>query len=316
MKRTGDKNSNYGGCGCTMIIGGVILSIISINFVFFSVIFIILGMCILIVSVSSKLGDTGKRLYTIAGRMEQGEHCPKCGVIIYYKNSRQCSSCGYNFISESRQNLTTLEKKKNVFKKTSDVQMFSPISELLQKDKTLQPIPSGSELKTEEIQTASSISEEWVEKSFKSCPHCRQKLPLGAKFCFNCGKKVEVIRPISSISVVKEEDDQIDINWLKHQYHDLGRTMRNIADQIGVSMVSIKKMLYSYGIISEKKEVKLKTDVPPLKIEEAQPIQPAIEIKEEKRKKVLRICKFCGMRIPKNKTFCIQCGMLIKSKIT
>ncbi|GAH09106.1 unnamed protein product, partial [marine sediment metagenome] len=96
------------------------------------------------------------------------------------------------------------------------------------------------------------------------------------------------------------------------------------------------KLLYRSGITPEKKEVESKTDVPPLKteevqtippvldikeeipkitpVEEVQPALPILDIKEEKRKKEPRVCKFCGMRLPKNKSFCLQCGMIIKIK--
>ena len=257
---------------------------------------------------------------------------------------------------------------------------------------------------------------EKVEKSFKTCPHCRQKLPLGAKFCARCGQKFETIKPIPPISGIKGRNAQIHLNWLKHQYYDLGKTIQDIANDQNVSMMTIRKLLERIEAISEKEEVKSMIDVPPLKTEEiqlippisdlieeketlkpilsvsdsktdeiqtapstvekkveksfitcpncrqklplgakfcdicgqkvealkeiplisdieeelpketpaeeVQSIPPVLEIeeeelqvsltKEEKRKREFRVCKFCGMRIPKNKTFCLQCGMIIK----
>lgn len=283
--------------------------------------------------------------------------CPKCGAKIS-PGYDLCLSCSYKFLRESRQIPTISDKKvEKPFRicphcrqklplgakfcvtcgqKVEDLKPIPPISELLQGEKTSKPIPSVSELKTGDTQTASSISEKKVKKSFTTCPHCRQKLHLRAKFCFNCGQKVEVLKPIPPISDIKETNGQINLNWLKHQYYDLGRTMQDIADEQGVSMIRIRKLLYRSGIISEKKEVKLMTDVPPLKteevqptppisgikeempkitpVEEIQPIPPILEMKEEKRKKEPRACKFCGMRLPKNKAFCLQCGMIIKIK--
>jgi len=303
--------------------------------------------------------------------------CPKCGA----KRSpgyNLCFTCGYKFFSESRQIPTISDKKVEEPKKPSDVQLFPPISELLQGEKTLKPIPSVSELKTEEIQTAPSIwkkkveksfrtcphcrqklplgakfcvtcgqkvevlkpippiSEKKVEKSFITCPHCRQKLPLGAKFCVTCGQKVEALKPIPPISGIKERNGQINLNWLKHQYYDLERSIQDIADDRNVSMIKIRKLLDRIEAISEKKEVESMTDVPPLTTEEVQPVPPVSDIKEEmpkitpveeiqpippvsdikkeKRKKEPRACKFCGMRLPKNKAFCLQCGMIIKIK--
>lgn len=280
--------------------------------------------------------------------------CPKCGT----KRSpgyNLCFKCGYKFFSESTQ------------------------------------IPT--------------ISDKKVEKSFITCPHCKQKLPLGAKFCVTCGQKVEVLKPIPIISGIKETNGQTDLDWLKHQYYDLGRSIQDIADELGVSMIKIRKLLYRFGIIPEKEEVESITDVPLLTTEEVKPSQlvseiegkepskpitsvselksediqtepsasekkvektfitcphcrqnlpletkfctncgqkvevlkpippdsvieeetlkispveevlpttQVIEIKKEKRKKKPRVCKFCGMRIPKNNSFCLQCGMIIK----
>jgi len=292
--------------------------------------------------------------------------------------------------------------------KTEEVQRFSPISDLLQGERTSKPIPSVSELKTEDKKIVSSSWQEKVEKSFKTCPHCRQKLPLGAKFCVTCGQKVEVLKPIPQISAIKEANGQADLDLLIHQYYDLGRSMQDIADELGVSMIRIRKLFYRFGAISGKKEVESITDVPPLTTEEVKPshlvseievkepskpitsvselksedIQtepsaseekvektfitcphcrqklpletkfctncgqkvevlkpippvsvieeetvkispaeevlpttPVIEIKKEKLKKKPRICKFCGMRIPKNSSFCLQCGMIIKIRL-
>jgi len=282
--------------------------------------------------------------------------CPKCGA----KRSPGydlCSKCGYKFFSKSRQIPTISDKKVEQPKKTS------------------KPIPSVSELKAEEIQTAPSIWKKKVEKSFRTCPHCRQKLPLGAKFCVTCGQKIEVLKPIPSISekmaeksfricphcrqklplrakfcvncgqkvevikpisAIKGRNGQINLNWLKHQYYDLERSIQDIADDRNESMITIRKLLDRIEAISEKKEVESMTDVLPLTTEEVQttppvldikeempkitpveevlPIPPVSDIKKEKRKKEPRACKFCGMRLPKNKAFCLQCGMIIKIK--
>ena len=281
-----------------------------------------------------------------------------------------------------------------------------PISSLLRGEKTSKPIPSVSELKTEDKKIVSSSWQENVEKSFNTCPHCRQNLPLGAKFCARCGQKVEVLKPIPPISPIKDWDGQEILNWLKHQYYDLGRTMQDIADELNISMKAIKKLLDRVEVISEEGRVESMPDVPPLKTEEKQSIPPisdlmedketpkpilsvsesktdeiqtapstvekkveksfitcpncrqnlpidtkfcagcgqklevlkpippisdieeelpketpaeevqsvlpVLDIKEEKRKKEPQVCNFCGMRIPRNNTFCLQCGMIIK----
>ncbi len=250
--------------------------------------------------------------------------CPKCGT----KRSpgyNLCFKCGYKFFSESTQIPTISDKKVE--------KSFITCPHCKQK------LPLGAKFCVtcgQKVEVLKPISEKKVEESFITCPHCRQKLLLGAKFCVNCGQKVEVLKPIPPISAIKETNGQLNLNWLKHQYYDLGRSIQDIANELSVSMIRIRKLLYRSGITPEKKEVESKTDVPPLKtvevqtippvldikeeipkitpVEEVQPALPILDIKEEKRKKEPRVCKFCGMRLPKNKAFCLQCGMIIKIK--
>ncbi len=40
---------------------------------------------------------------------------------------------------------------------------------------------------------------------------------------------------------VEEKKDYMNPDWLKHQYHDLGRSLQNIANEQNVSMFTIKK---------------------------------------------------------------------------
>ena len=42
---------------------------------------------------------------------------------------------------------------------------------------------------------------------------------------------------------VEEKDDYKDIDWLKYQYYDLGKTIQDIADDQGVSMITIRKWI-------------------------------------------------------------------------
>lgn len=62
------------------------------------------------------------------------------------------------------------------------------------------------------------------------------------------------------------EEDQTNLNWLKHQYYDLGRSIQDIANELGVSMIRIRKSLDRIESISEEKEAESITDVPPSKI--------------------------------------------------
>jgi len=358
-KENSTTNNNKYCFGCFILIIGIIITVALPSFAYISGFLIAIGVILLIAICISESGDTGKRSYTTVSSMHRRENCPTCGKSLYVSLSgdKRCYYCGYKFLSESRQISTISDNKVEEPKKSSDVQLIPPISDLIQGKETSKPITSVSELKTEEKQTASSTSEKKIEKSFTTCPHCRQKLPLRAKFCAYCGQKVDVLKPIPPISGIKETNGQTDLNWLKHQYYDLGRSMQDIANELGVSMIRIRKLLNRIESISEKKEIESITDVPPLKTEElqptpsvieirkepqispaeeAQPIPPVLEIKEEepmislaeevqpipavydkkeeKRKKEPRACKFCGMRLPKNKAFCLQCGMIIKIK--
>ncbi len=101
------------------------------------------------------------------------------------------------------------------------------------------------------MKTMPSNWKEEVEKSFKTCPHCREKLPLRAKFCFYCGQKFEAIKPIPPISGIKEINGQININWLKHQYYDLGNSLQDIANEQNLSMITIRKWVDKLSHISE-----------------------------------------------------------------
>jgi len=382
---------------------------------------IVIGVLLLIVAYYSKFISGDKAQFTSGTRRLIKDHCPNCAALIYSKFSKRCSRCGYEF--EFTKAPIIPEKKVEEPIITSDVQSFPPISELMEEKQTLPSMVSGSESKTEEIKFISSTSEREIEKSTKICPHCQQKLPIGAKFCARCGKKFEVsepqrfppiselieknetLEPISTISeskideieirqsipVKKEVNGQI-IDWLKHQYHGLGRSIQDIADELGYSMIRIRKLLYRSGIIPETKEIESMIEASPIKTEELQPIlpisesiegedtskpipsvselkkesfnichhcnaklplgvkfcavcgqkfevlrpiAPIVELEEElteeivveeaqqvqsvyirKGKKPRRefpVCRFCGMRIPKNKDFCLQCGVIVKS---
>ncbi|MFX0083249.1 MAG: zinc ribbon domain-containing protein [Candidatus Hodarchaeota archaeon] len=411
--------------GCIILIIGISLTVAIPTFASISVFLIVIGVIVIVVEIGSKTRDISKRPYPIGSRMQRGDKCPWCGKILYVSLSgdKRCYNCGYEFLQKLKQMPTPSEKKVDEYKIPSDESSFPPITELLQYKKTSKLTSNDVELKTEEIKT---VPEKKRGESFKTCPHCRQKLPLGSKFCARCGQKIDVLKPIPTtsafdeglpkeiptqkvqmppqISGIIEIDEESDLNWLKYQYYDLGRSLQNIADELGVSMIRIRNMLSKIEVVPEKKEAELKKEVLLSKTEEIQPspsfiekeelaietpaeeiqaITPISKIKEdltsiqeikttpsalekkvektyitcphcgqklglgakfcascglnidvlepippkldmeeitekkvEKPKKELHVCKFCGMRIPKNNTFCIQCGMVIKTKIT
>ncbi|MFX1570686.1 MAG: hypothetical protein ACFFCV_20300 [Promethearchaeota archaeon] len=42
---------------------------------------------------------------------------------------------------------------------------------------------------------------------------------------------------------VEEKDDFKNLDWLKHHYYDLGKSIQDIADEQGVSMITIRKWI-------------------------------------------------------------------------
>ena len=45
------------------------------------------------------------------------------------------------------------------------------------------------------------------------------------------------------VEKVEEKDKFKNLDWLKHQYYDLGKSIQNIADDQGVSMITIRKWI-------------------------------------------------------------------------
>jgi len=74
------------------------------------------------------------------------------------------------------------------------------------------------------------------------------------------------------------------LTWLNHQYYDLGRSLQDIADDRGESMMIIKKWVD--------------------KIERPGPVKP-----EEKS---INACPHCGQRLHGKAIFCIYCGKKVE----
>ena len=45
------------------------------------------------------------------------------------------------------------------------------------------------------------------------------------------------------VEEVEEKDEFKDLDWLKYQYYDLGKSVQDIADDQGVSMITIRKWI-------------------------------------------------------------------------
>jgi len=142
------------------------------------------------------------------------------------------------------------------------------------------------------------------EKSLKTCPSCKQKLYLKAKFCINCGKKFEE----DQVTTIRSEerskitpDDQFFPELLKNRS----------------SQKLVTEEVPPIQVVSEKKEEKGISEVSQIKTEEKQPVPPVSDKKFdilERLKEISPLCKFCGMDLNKKAPFCPQCGTRIKKK--
>ena len=61
----------------------------------------------------------------------------------------------------------------------------------------------------------------------------------GRQACIICRKTTVRKR----IEKVEEKGDYKNLDWLRHQWHDLGKSIQDIADEQGVSMITIRKWL-------------------------------------------------------------------------
>ena len=82
----------------------------------------------------------------------------------------------------------------------------------------------------------------------------------------------------------KEKRDYLNLTWLNHQYYDLGRSLRDIANDQGVSMMTINKWVD--------------------KIEE-----PGAVKTEEKS---FKTCPSCKLKLNLNVKFCFNCGKKVE----
>lgn len=82
----------------------------------------------------------------------------------------------------------------------------------------------------------------------------------------------------------EEKRDYLNLTWLNHQYYDLGRSLQDIANDQGVSMMTINKWVD--------------------KIEE-----PGAVKTEEKS---LKTCPSCKLKLNLNVKFCFNCGKKVE----
>jgi predicted amidophosphoribosyltransferase len=166
--------------------------------------------------------------------------------------------------------------------------------------------------KVEEDQVIPSKKEEGkVDRTRKYCPHCGQHILLGAKFCRNCGKKLEQDEeaPIQS-----EESPEIAPDYQPPP--PISELIKDTSSQIPETETITPKVekVPLVPVVSEKKEEKVKLEVPHIKPEEIQPSPPISEKIEEKIIELPYYCKFCGMELNKKAIYCPQCGTRVKKK--
>ena len=92
---------------------------------------------------------------------------------------------------------------------------------------------------------------------------------------------------IGGIQKVEERGDYKNQEWLRKQYYELGWSLQDIANDQGVSMVTVKKWVD-----------KLKSTSP----------TTAVQDQEKSTRKEKKTCTFCGQVNTVEFRFCIFCG--------
>jgi predicted Zn-ribbon and HTH transcriptional regulator len=171
-------------------------------------------------------------------------------------------------------------------------------------EKLEKPISIKEELKTEELNHVPSIPMENEGKPLKKCPHCGYRLSLSANFCATCGEKIEGTQLELPLQEMEEEVPETEV------------------PQITVERVKPVPLIPEEVEESSMEEVpKIKIEetktIPPIKDKEVETIQTTPLISDKKEKKIKKIpstCKFCGMVLNPEASFCPQCGTILKKK--
>lgn len=326
----GNKKTSRACCGIIFIIIGIVIVAGPFSFYigtsssFVAAILITIGVIILLAAASSKQGYYKKTGYHAIGEnpYKMYDHCPKCGT----KRSpgfKICFHCGYRFYGEK---ISSIPQPAEVTSKPSHESSFTPISELLQNKGTPYEnvIP---ETKVDDYETATLIPEEKKKIVVKFCPQCGEKFLQGAKFCFICGKKVEEIESSLSIPEIEKKEIKtisspepppiIQVSDIEKEEIEPIITPESPPK---IQITEIKKEEI------EEIETRFTPEIPPmtqaLKLESETPkvitpeiLEPIPSIPDKKATKRKHLtCNFCGIKLPKNAPFCIQCGMIVKTK--
>jgi hypothetical protein len=257
---------------------GSLTNYLGFSSTYISIFFIVIGIFIILMASKSKNETRNYLSPTTIKHPRSREICPKCGI----KRSpgfNSCLRCGFQFYSEIKQVSPQPPPQKEEPIVSSVEPSFPPISELLQNKEVLETKENLTGNRDEVQEANDLIQKESKEILNQKCPECGEGLLEGAKFCFICGKKVEEIDSKPLISEIRREEPET-ISPPEPQFtHPVSEISREETIIIaGEDLTPIPEKL--------KKFTKLKPS----------------------------FCEFCGIRLPKKSTFCLQCGMIIKNQ--
>ncbi|MFX1476831.1 MAG: zinc ribbon domain-containing protein [Promethearchaeota archaeon] len=121
---------------------------------------------------------------------------------------------------------------------------------------------------------------------YENCRGCGRELPIGYKFCPSCG-----------LNLIHEEEPLIK---LREQLVPIPKELQPMSEDLETTQNIQEDQLIP---ISED------TQTP------SEDLQLIPTKQKKKYKLTFYECKFCGMKLSSNATFCIQCGTIIKNKL-
>ncbi|MFX1279325.1 MAG: hypothetical protein ACFFA3_07900 [Promethearchaeota archaeon] len=321
---TGNKKTSRACCGIIFIIIGIVIVAGPFSFyigtasTFIATILILVGVILLLAAASSKQGYFNRTGYDPIEQnlYKRFDRCPKCGT----KRSpgyKICFYCGYRFYGEK---ISSIPQPAEVTSTPSHESTFPPISELLQSKGS--PYENAiPEIKVDDYETAPLIPEEKNKIVIKFCPQCGEKFLQGAKFCFICGKKVGDVESSLSIPEIEKKEIKIISSPVPPPIVQVSDIEKEEIESITtpespprIQITEIKKEEIETPEISPMTQTsKLEREVSKIITPEILEPIPSIPDKKATKRKHLT-CNFCGIKLPENAPFCIQCGMIIKTR--
>jgi len=182
-------------------------------------------------------------------------------------------------------NLITREVKQNQFADSTSPNPKKKIQE-----------PSLSQFSLNRLDSQSFLK---VNRFF--CNTCKKFSKNNRGYCENCGstyslrrskkkhliyveRKVEhkregiIDKPLKKYLYIDNGKRKVvNLRWVEQQYYTLGKSIQDIADELGLSMISVRKWFNRYSEVSNQN---LRNNLPQLKINEEQPKRPIISTSE------------------------------------